>query len=325
MAANRFRVLSFDGGGVRGVIPAVWLTVLEERLGSPLAEHFDLLAGTSTGAILACASSAGIPAAEILRDYEQLGREVFPACGARLWNRFLRTFTQGLSAPKYDDAGLERALRGRFGARVFGELRVPTLVTAYDVSTRAAVVFKTAGRTRRGDPWRWDAVPVWEIVKASASAPVYLPAHLLGGAPLVDGGVVANNPAACALAEAVRMNRERPEGERAAYDDFVVVSLGTGSSARSIPAAEAREWGGLQWVLPLIDVLFDGAADAVDYIVDKLAPSGRYVRFQMDLDPECDAMDDADPANLARLRDGARAWLESEQGRARLDAALALF
>ena len=96
---KRYRILSLDGGGIRGIITAVWLDRLEQALGGPLRQHFDLIAGTSTGGILACALARGTEAAKIVDLYRDRGREVFPDQAARLWSRITRTFSQGLSAP----------------------------------------------------------------------------------------------------------------------------------------------------------------------------------------------------------------------------------
>ena len=103
---KRFRILSCDGGGIRGLLSAVWLSRLEKKLGGPLRDYFDLAAGTSTGSILACAVSLGIPAEKIVNMYLERSKEVFPPFEARIWERVQRTFTDGLSAPRYDGKGL---------------------------------------------------------------------------------------------------------------------------------------------------------------------------------------------------------------------------
>lgn len=164
---------------------------------------------------------------------------------------------------------------------------------------------------------------MWEICKASCSAPTYFPAHVmkLGKArtPLIDGGVVANNPTACAIAEGVRVNKGRPAGERAEIDDFVVASFGTGELTRPIDIAEALEWGALEWAVPIIDVLFDGSTDAVNYIATQILDDDRYFRFQARLDAAYDDMDNADATNLNALANTARRCLSAEGGDALLD------
>jgi patatin-like phospholipase/acyl hydrolase len=310
---ERFRILSLDGGGIRGLVTAVWLHALERRLGGSLHEHFDLVAGTSTGSILACGIAKGLRPKDIVDLYENHGREVFPGRARRLWSRATRLASEGASAPKYDDEGLERVLRREFGNELFGDLQIkPTLVTAYNVFAREAVVFKNTKPEH-------EQLAVWEVVKASASAPTYFPAHVtrIEGAlsPLIDGGVVANNPVACAIAEGLRVQGVGGCG----LEDFVVASFGTGQSTRPISVEDSQEWGALEWAIPVIDVLFDGASDANDYVARQLIPSGRYFRFQTRLSDAYDDMDNADETNLAALKALARRYLRRAEVREKLD------
>ncbi|NDJ17595.1 patatin-like phospholipase family protein [Myxacorys almedinensis] len=329
-----YKILSLSGGGVRGLITAVWLQRLEQKLGTPIAQHFDLIAGTSTGALIACALASGIPAIAIVDLYRTRAKDIFPTPRAwwlnRFW-RFLRQFFQ----PRYDGEGLERVLRDVFGDRSFGELKVPTLITTYDLHRREPLIFKTI----EGRAEKHNGMPIWEICKASASAPVYFPAHLtrIRGqvVPLIDGGVVANNPAACAIAEAVRIHHDRDGAARADFAEdhvtednfrglktFVVASFGTGDVARPISIRESQTWGAIGWALPLINVLFDGSADSVDYISRQLLSSSDYFRFQTELAPVFDDIDRADDAHLNALIHVAEAYLARE-GDALLDQLVA--
>ena len=317
---QRYRILSLDGGGIRGVVTAVWLARLEELVGAPLHRCFDLIAGTSTGSILGCGIAKGVPAREIVELYVERGGEVFPGRARRLWGRFGRVWEEGLSMPRYEDDGLAKVLKAVFGRTTFGALKVrPVLVTTYDTLNRQARVLKN---TRA----RYRALPVWEVCKASASAPTYFPAHVmrLGRArvPLIDGGVVANNPAACALAEAMRIQRERPAGRRVPVERFVLASFGTGQSTRPIDEESARTWGAVEWAMggAIIDVLFDGACDAVDYIVRHMLPEDGHFRFQTRLDEAFDDMDDASRTNVNALVAAAERHLTEEGGEARLQA-----
>lgn len=301
---KRFRILSLDGGGIRGIISATWLAELEKKLPHPLHQYFDLIAGTSTGAIIACGVSHGIPASEIAELYENRGREIFPSTASRLWSRLSRVATEGLSAPKYDGKGLKKVLKDAFKSHTFGTLKQKTLVTSYDVTSRKAVIFKSNKAKHK-------MIPIWKVCKASSSAPTYFPATTieLNGldSPLIDGGVVANNPTACAIAEAVKL--------QATLDSLEVFSLGTGKTNRPISAEEANDWGASQWVIPMIDVLFDGSADSVDYIASQIVPASNYFRFQPKLDKAYDDMDNADRSNLEALRRCAIDYMENEQTR----------
>jgi patatin-like phospholipase/acyl hydrolase len=296
-------ILALDGGGVRGLITAVWLERLERALGS-LRSQFDLIAGTSAGAINACALVRGLRARDLVELYEERGRDIFPGPAVRLWSRIGRTFSQGLSAPKYSSAGLERALRAELGTTTLGDCsgRMPRLlVPTYDVVHRQAVILKSHHSG-------FGHLDLWQVAKASASAPTYFPAHVLstreGGVErrraLVDGGVVANNPTACAVAEAVRINRELGHGP--ATDRFLVVSIGTGRPPNEITRGQAKDWGIAQYAPALVGIFMGGSDEATDYVARQLLAGGTYIRMQIDLPEYLAALDDASEANLKALK-----------------------
>lgn len=311
-AGKSYRLLTLDGGGIRGLISALWLQRLEQELGSPLREHFDLIAGTSTGSILACGVATGIPSSEMVQLYRKHGHEIFPTLPSRLWSRVGRVFEQGMSAPKYPEDGLAGVLRHVFGDARVGDVpeRNALVVPTYNTLSREAVVIKSMNPAHRN-------LLLWEVAKASSSAPTYFPAHVLDmgthRAPLIDGGVVANNPTACAIAEAVRINGDREDGCK--LEDFIVASFGTGQSTRPIDAVESREWGALEWAIPIIDVLMDGAADATDYVASYLIAKDRYFRIQTRLDTAYDDIDRADETNLNALANQAQTYLDREGAR----------
>ncbi|MEK6236996.1 MAG: hypothetical protein N2C14_19995, partial [Planctomycetales bacterium] len=158
---------------------------------------------------------------------------------------------------------------------------------------------------------------VWEICKSSSSAPTYFPCHVMNisgsDVPLIDGGVVANNPTACAIAEGASVNKALKDKDKAldVEKDFLVASFGTGETTRKITAAQAKEWGAAEWVLPMIDVLFDGSADSVDYIATQLLDKRNYFRFQVDLGKGNDDMDNASQENLNELKQIANNYINS--------------
>lgn len=305
------RILTLDGGGVRGIISAIWLAELEARLQAAgkggLRERFDLIAGSSTGALIAMGIGIGLRAEQLVELYEGFGERVFPGGPQRLWSRVTRVFSEGLSAPKYDPEGLEKILKQTFGAYVMNDLRPRLMVVAYDTVQREPVMFKSY------EP-QFAGFPVWEACRASTAAPTYFPAHLATverrRRALIDGGVVANNPTACAIAEAVKLNGD----DR--LDDLVLLSVGTGEATRPISEAEATSWGALEWAVPIIDVLFDGSADAVHYIATHLLRDGHYFRLQTPLVLGYDDFDNADRTNMLALQHTAREYLgKRETGR----------
>jgi patatin-like phospholipase/acyl hydrolase len=295
---ERVRVLSIDGGGIRGIIPAIALAELEARAGKPAAELFDLIAGTSTGGILALALTRpgedGRPAwsaAKLVELYEQEGPEIF----SRPLAHEVRTI-RGLVDEKYPSDGLDAALVRYLGDSRLSEALTNVLVTAYETERRKPFFFKSAAA--RTDPARDFTMAA--AARATAAAPTYFePSRLEAGGTadyfsLVDGGVFATNPAMCAFAEVAR---HRPGAE------VVLVSLGTGQLTRPLPYDEVKDWGLVEWARPILDVVFDGVSDTVDYQLDQLLGDGRYWRLQVALDGGAsDDLDDASAENLRRLK-----------------------
>lgn len=305
-------ILSIDGGGIRGIIPAIVLAEIEQRSDRPVAELFDLVAGTSTGGILATALASpdanGNPrwtAAELVDLYRSEGPGIFRRS---LWQ--IASSGAGLLDEKHDDSALRRALTRYLGDTMLSESLTRVLVTAYDLESRRPHFFKS---WRAAEEPEARDFPMATVAHATAAAPTYFqpvrvePANGSPALALVDGGVFATNPGMSAYAEARRI---RPRAK------VRVVSLGTGQLTRPIHYEDARDWGLIAWVRPVIDIVFDGVADAVDYQLEHVLEDGAYHRFQVALDRASDALDDASPGNIALLEDQARTLIE------RNDAAL---
>jgi patatin-like phospholipase/acyl hydrolase len=159
-------------------------------------------------------------------------------------------------------------------------------------------------------------IPVWQAVRASCSAPTYFPAMVmkLGEAehPLIDGGVAANNPSACAVAEGIRLNAEKPDHEQVHLRDFLLASFGTGASDERITIQEAQEWGAMEWAIPIIDLLFEGSTDTSDYVARQIIHEDNYFRLQVPIGEKNDAMDNIDPINLNDLAIIAESYIANE-------------
>ena len=328
----KFKVLCLDGGGIKGVLTSVWLTELHRRLGGNLSDHFDLISGTSSGSIIACALRAGYAPAEIMKMYEQEGKTIFPSGPARWWDSAAMLLKAGLSRPRYDGEGLKKVLHDKLKGKTFGELGAAdkkTMVFAYNISCRELVAFKS---------WRpkYADLPAWQVVKASCSAPTYFPAQQieLEGAeqddrigrkacpqkryPFVDGGVAANNPTACAIAEVFRLH-----GHKIKPGEILVASMGTGKFTRQYSERDGREWGLLEWAAPIIDIFMDGSTQSMQYVAQQTLPEGSYFRFQTPLEKAYDDMDNADATNIEALKRTALAYLDSATGAENMDKTVA--
>jgi hypothetical protein len=299
------RILAIDGGGIRGLIPALVLTELERRAGRRVFELFDLIAGTSTGGILACALCAPdpLPASELVKLYEEEGPEIFDRS---LFQRIRSA--EGLLDEKYDDAALDRALERFLQHKRLAETRPDLIVPSYDTALPGPYFFKT--RKAREAPE--DDFPLSVVARATSAAPPYFEAAEAGGRSLVDGGVFAANPAMCGLAEA--LNEVAPR-------DVVLLSLGTGERTHKRPFDEIKDWGLAAWARPILDVVFDGASDTVHYQLDRVLGPERYWRLQVELTLASDQLDDASEDNLAKLRGQAEQLIRERS--ADLDAVIA--
>ena len=298
-------ILSIDGGGIRGVIPAAVLAEVERRTGRRVADLFDLIAGTSTGGILACAlARAGddgrprFEAAELIELYEREGPEIFRHAPLKHVESL-----GGLVDERYDDAALNDALARYLGDARLSQTLSDVLVTAYEIEQRKAFFFRTT--RAREDPAA--DFRLADAARATSAAPTYFEPALVRDVAgtrslaLVDGGVFAINPSLCALAEVTKA------GQR---DELTIIaSLGTGSHTRPLPHEQVRRWGALAWARPILDVVFDGVADTTDFELAQFLPERAYVRLQIELTRASDDLDNATPANLAALREEATALI----------------
>jgi len=297
------RVLSIDGGGIRGIIPAMVIAHLERETGEPACELFDLIVGTSTGGILALGLSlrddAGRPllaAKRMVALYERHGGEIF---AQSLWRK-LRT-VGGIFEEAYSHKTLEAVLEHYFGERTLSDCGVPTMVTSYDIQHRRTVFMKS---------WHADhgTLLCSDAARATSAAPTYFePANLQWAdesRTLIDGGVYMNSPAVSAYAEARKLFPDEP---------IAMLSLGTGELTRPIPYEEARTWGSALWVMSLLDCMFDGVSKAADYQM-RLFLGEQYLRLQTPLHYASDDMDDASRGNIRNLKQTARELIKREAG-----------
>jgi uncharacterized protein len=283
------RVLAIDGGGIRGLIPALVLAELERRTGRRVFELFDLIAGTSTGGILACALCAPdpLPASELVKLYEEEGPEIFERS---LFQRIRSA--EGLLDEKYDDTALDRALERFLEHKRLAETTPDLIVPSYDAALPGPYFFKT---TKAKETPATDDFPLSVVARATSAAPTYFEALEAGDRALIDGGVFATNPAMCALAEV--LNREDVRAR-----DVVLLSLGCGERTERHSFDEIKDWGLARWARPILDVVFDGVSDAVNYQLERVLAPERYWRLQVELTLASDDLDDASEDNLRKLR-----------------------
>lgn len=198
------RILTIDGGGIRGTFPAAFLANLEQDLDQPIGSYFDLISGTSTGGIIAIGLALGMSAAEILQLYEDKGPTIFAQTRSGLPGWLARRFRFGrwlFWGPKYSAEPLRNALIEVLGERRIGEARTRLVIPAWHPQTQGVYIFKTAHHPRLTTDYKELAV---DAAMATAAAPTYFTQHITANdVGLVDGGLWANNPTGIAVVEAL--------------------------------------------------------------------------------------------------------------------------
>jgi len=296
------RILSIDGGGIRGIIPAMILAEIERVTGKNISSLFNLIAGSSTGGIIALAlvkpGGDGTPqyhAEDTIKIYEDEGKTIF----SRTFFHKVKSLGN-IADQKYPATGIESVLKDYFGDAMLSDAITDVIIPAYDIERRHPFFFKS--RPAKNIEKNGYDFPMRVAARATSAAPTYFePAKIETGGledyyALIDGGLVANNPAMCAYVEARTLYPEREP------KDFFLLSLGTGKVTRRLPYEDAKGWGLGGWAKPLLSAVYDGVSQSVEYQLKQLLSPDSYYRLQTKLDEENDDMDDASPKNIKDLK-----------------------
>ncbi|WP_219821624.1 CBASS cGAMP-activated phospholipase [Sneathiella aquimaris] len=294
-----FRILSIDGGGIRGVFPAAYLAELERRFlgGASVGDHFDMIAGTSTGGIITLALAKGMTAEQALSIYTKRGEKIFPS--KRGLPRLLRWATSFFK-PKHDQAVLREELKVEFGTTLFGEARNRCVIPSFDGLYGEPVIYKTPHHP----DYKLDQhKTLVDIALHTTAAPTIFPAVKDGGYVMIDGGIWANNPIMNALVDAL-----------ACYDvpreNIRILSLGTGEATFSL-SETAQKGGKKDWAI-LLPFLAASRAQSKNALGQAFLLTGKDNVIRIDV-PETDtpiALDDV-ARSLNELPHAARSLVEA--------------
>lgn len=312
-SSGRFRILSLDGGGIKGTFSAAFLAMLEELTGKSVVRHFDLIAGTSTGGIIALALGLGLPAQEVLGFYLEHGPKIFPVTGVR--RRALRHWVRS----KHRVDALRTAVSEILGDRRLGESQTRLVIPAFDAVSGDIRLFKTAHHPRFKLDYRWRAS---DVALATSAAPTYFPVFHSGdrtGSRFIDGGIWANNPTAVAVTEAVGVLGVDPQV-------IEVLSVGTTTEPFHVPK-RIVSGGRLSWLRPGLKLLMQaqeaGSAGLAHAITEH---TGRLVRINETTKPGRFKLDgSAEIEELTSLGHRAATRAEKEVGRRFLDQHVSAF
>lgn len=242
---NVLRILSIDGGGMKGILPAVYLKRIEQQLGVSVYHFFDMICGTSTGGIIALALAAGISAHDISELYIKKGEEIFPK----------RLLTNSLFSAKYSNENLLTLLKKTLGDKKVKDAHTMLCIPSIEHHKAEPKVFKT--------PHHKDYILdgnryMWEVALATSAAPLYFPAAEIGESECkIDGGLWANNPLLVAIAEAKKLGF--------GLDQVEVFSLGTGDAIYQVNNDVAKKSGLKSWGTDIIDLTFQVQSKSATY------------------------------------------------------------
>lgn len=313
---KRFRILSIDGGGIRGIIPAKVLMELERNLQETdpykkLYEHFDLICGTSTGAILAIAIALGIPARDLVGFYKNHAKAIFP----RWYLKVIPRKARALIKPIYKNKILRILLKETYAKANNGkpplldDLKTKVCIPAFNGITGEINVLKTR---HHKDYVRDYKLPAHEVALSSSSAPVYFPPHSFkfsneygsgGNINMIDGGLFANNPALIGILEATEKLGYK-------FSDIDLLSLGTGKG-KHIIKTNWKPKNILYWLIPkprLLDIILDCQDQITEQYInflkrhcDNMSNGFNYLRVQYDMGGDTIDLNASGKKELERL------------------------
>jgi hypothetical protein len=259
------RILTIDGGGIKGVFPAAFLAAIEDEIGAPIADYFDLIAGTSTGGIIAIGLGLGLTAKELLRLYQDTGRRIFH-------RRRFGTLGQIFRA-KYTNLALKEVLVQAFGGRYLGESSKRLLIPSLNLAAERVHLYKTSHHPKLVMDYR---VPAVEVALATVAAPTYFPIHVSPeGVPYIDGSMWARNPLGLAVIEAIGV-LEWPR------DEIKVLSLGCTSTHLNVSWQKRISLGASYWGARIADVFMKAQSSSAIATSHALIGSDNVYRISPD-------------------------------------------
>ncbi len=274
-ASEPVRILSIDGGGIRGMYPAMLLKQVEQRTHKKASELFDITAGTSAGSSICAGVATGMPAEEIVKLWQPEANNIF----SRSWTRFITT-GDGLFAPKWPIKNFQDVLQKNLGDVLLKDAKTELICPAFETTTWEPWYFSKSAAINNAD---YSALKIREVVQASSSAQGYFQSCPLNFQNteynFIDGGTFASNPTDVAYSYA-----GKPE-------HCLVLSIGTGRRVSRLTYREAAQMGFIAWALPTLNITLQSSGDKTHDDMQRSLPKDKYFRWQTNLG-ESVSMDD---------------------------------
>ncbi|WP_017186753.1 CBASS cGAMP-activated phospholipase [Alkalibacillus haloalkaliphilus] len=268
------KILSIDGGGIRGVFAIAILQSIEEEYGVRVGEHFDVITGASTGSIIGTSIVLNKKMSDVMGYYKKYGKKIFK-----------RQSKIGLFKSVYGDRYLRHFFQKAFGDYSLQDIQKPLLIPSVDVTHGKPYIY----RSNYGhDQSESSNIKLWDAVLSSCSAPIYFPPNNISNQLSIDGGLWSNNPSLIGMTEAIHhFGRD--------IGDIKILSLGTGLQNIEFNIEKEKDWGLKQWlpfhlltmkVTPkLLDLVLHLSSESTSYHC-KLLLNDRYLRINKDLGKE---------------------------------------
>ncbi len=303
-----FKILSIDGGGMRGIVPLEILKFIENRYNKKIYELFDFIAGTSTGGLIACGlvvsdnnTTPKFSLKELENIYLDRGHEIFPSPFGLI--RIFR-FIRSLKNPKFKEEGLEKVLMDILGNKRLTNCLKPILIPTYDLYNNNALFFKS----RHANLDANKNALLLDVCRATSAAPTYFPAYkfTFNKQPTIciDGGIFMNNPSMGALAELYKHYSDPTYNlTKSDLENVKIVSLGTGNYTPEIARKKVENWGLLDWATQISDLMLQANNQVAYYQAEQILRDQHFLRLDIEIKEEkFSAMDKPKPETFNYLK-----------------------
>lgn len=281
MENKTFKILSIDGGGIKGLYSASILASFENKTGKNIADHFDMICGTSTGGLIAIGLANGMSAKDLVDLYTVNGSKIFPTSNSKLLRGFqnsYKSFRQICFSNKHSVRPLKRILEDLFGDKTMNDSNNLLCIPSFNLTNGQPKVFKKSGN--QTEHFVDKTIKLVDIALATAAAPSYYPIHEHNNFLYTDGGVWANNPSLCGLLEAI----DYYVGEGKEFDDFGILSISSITNPNGWVSTSKKSKSIIGWREKMFQTALDGQSYFTDYfllkIVPKINPKGKYFRIK---------------------------------------------
>lgn len=265
---KEFKILSIDGGGIKGLYSATVLKHFEEKFNCNISDHFDMICGTSTGGLIALGLSLKIPAADLVKFYQEKGPKIFPNRSSNWFLKIYGIFRQTLWKGKFNDLELKKALQEIFGNRKLGESQNLLCIPSYTITEARPYIFKYDHK--EGDLSRDNNTSYVDVALATTAAPTYFPVAELESADckqFIDGGVWANNPTLVGYIEALK----NFVGDGKEFDRLSILSLSSLSVTGGKKTGISRRRPFISWRNELFETSMTGQSKFSEFFMNNIS------------------------------------------------------